>query len=175
MRFRQMSLALLATLALSLPAAGAEPHLGAHLMRDGVEFEGVIESRCIACHTRELVEKAVTGREFEDIQRHMIERGAVLSEGDKKVLGTFWGEPLPGKKEAPAAGHAVTREGYRRFQQVLQTRCTGCHTLERVEESIASRSRSQSVLEQMLRRGATLSEEERSILRSFWGETDPGR
>ena len=99
----------------------------------GIEFRGVIERRCISCHTRELVEEAVTGRRLEDIQRHMIERGAVLSEQDKKVLGTFWGEPLPGKKEAPVAGHAVTREGYQRFQQVLQTRCTGCHTLARVD------------------------------------------
>lgn len=179
MRFRRQSLTLLVTLALALPAAWAgasdRQHLGAHLMRDGTEFQGVIERRCISCHTRELVEEAVTGKQLEDIQRHMIERGAVLSEQDKKVLGTFWGEPLPGKKEAPVAGHAVTREGYQRFQQVLQTRCTGCHTLERVEESITARSRYESVLEQMLRRGATLSEEERNTLRSFWGETDPGR
>lgn len=91
--------ALLSLLALSAPLAGAaEIHVGGHF-QDFEEFRKVVDLRCTVCHTRERVEAAAReGRELGPIQQRMIERGAVLSEREKEVLGTFWGEPLKNEK-----------------------------------------------------------------------------
>jgi hypothetical protein len=36
----------------------------------------------------------------------MVERGAIINERDRKVLGTFWGSPLKGEgPPAPAPAH----------------------------------------------------------------------
>lgn len=98
-------LALLA-LCLLLPAAAfavpAVEDLGAHRMRGMDEFQRVIDTRCTVCHTRERVDIAIKRRQgLEKIERRMLERGAVLSENDKQVLGTFWGDPLK-EPEGPA-------------------------------------------------------------------------
>jgi hypothetical protein len=82
---------------LPLPAGAtvAVEDLGAHRMRDMGEFQRVVETRCTVCHTRERVDIAIKKRqELEKIEQRMLERGAVLSERDKQVLGTFWGSPL---------------------------------------------------------------------------------
>lgn len=60
-------------------------------------FQETIEARCTICHTRERVDEAIRAQEdLEPLLQHMIERGAILSERDRKVLGTFWGSPLKG-------------------------------------------------------------------------------
>jgi len=74
---------------------GAVENLGAHRLRGMDEFQQIIDSKCSICHTRERVDKAIRNREnLERIEQQMIDRGAVLSERDKSVLGTFWGDPL---------------------------------------------------------------------------------
>lgn len=86
----------LALLLLAFPMATAaeEMHTGGHF-QDHEEFRKVIDLRCTVCHTRERVEAARReGRDWESIRERMIERGAVLDERDKEVLGTFWGTPL---------------------------------------------------------------------------------
>ena len=98
-------LALLAGLLLLPVAAGAVP--GAvhdpHRLPDNDEFQSTIEARCTICHTRERVDEAV-GRQddLEELMQRMIERGAILSERDQKVLGTFWGSPLKKDQATPA-------------------------------------------------------------------------
>jgi hypothetical protein len=82
---------------LSVPvfAAVAVEDLGAHRLRGMNEFQQVIDTKCTVCHTRERVDIAIKKRQvLEKIQQRMLERGAVLSESDKRVLGTFWGSPL---------------------------------------------------------------------------------
>lgn len=96
----------LATLCLLLPAtvfaAVAVEDLGAHRLRGMDEFQQVIDTRCTVCHTRERVDLAIKKRqELEKIEQRMLERGAVLTERDRQVLGTFWGSPLK-EPEGPA-------------------------------------------------------------------------
>jgi len=89
---------------LSVPAftTVAVEDLGAHRMRGMDEFQQVIDTRCTVCHTRERVDIAIKKRQDVDkIEKRMLERGAVLSESDKRVLGTFWGSPLKAP-ETPA-------------------------------------------------------------------------
>lgn len=83
-------------------AAGAVEDLGAHRMRGMDEFQRVIETRCTVCHSRERVDVAIKKQQdMEKIEQRMLERGAVLTERDKQVLGTFWGNPLK-ESDAPA-------------------------------------------------------------------------
>lgn len=81
-------------LLLPAPAMTVED-LGAHRFRGMGEFQRVLDRRCTVCHTRERVDAAIkTRRNIEYIQQRMLEQGAVLSERDKAVLGTFWGSPV---------------------------------------------------------------------------------
>ncbi len=93
---------LLASLAAPAVAAVAVEELGAHRLGTMDEFQQVIDTRCTICHTRERVDVAIKKRlDLEKLEKSMLERGAVLSEKDKQVLGTFWGSPL--KESAPSA------------------------------------------------------------------------
>ena len=91
----------LAALALSLvcasPAGAAVSQQihDPHRLPTNDEFQKTIEARCTVCHTREQVDKAISsGEDLNELLQRMIERGAILSEKDKNVLGTFWGSPL---------------------------------------------------------------------------------
>jgi len=98
---------LFALLATPLFAAVAVEELGAHRFGSMEEFQQVIDTRCTICHTRERVDIAIKKRQdLEKIERRMLERGAELSEKDKQVLGTFWGNPL---KESPPQQPAAPR------------------------------------------------------------------
>jgi hypothetical protein len=93
-RVRHLLFALL-LLASPVMSAAATENLGAHRVGDLDEFQRVVDISCTLCHTRERVDVAMRERQdMERLQRQMEERGAVLSERDKAVLGTFWGSPL---------------------------------------------------------------------------------
>ena len=71
-------------------------NLGAITPKTVDDFQRVIDTRCTVCHTRERVDIAIQKRRaLEKLQQEMIERGAILNERDKDVLGTFWGSPFP--------------------------------------------------------------------------------
>jgi hypothetical protein len=94
---RRALLALLILGGAALPAWGVmqAEELGAHRLLGLGEFQQVIDTKCTVCHTRERVDVAIRERRnLEKIEQQMLERGAVLSERDRKVLGTFWGSPL---------------------------------------------------------------------------------
>jgi cytochrome c553 len=74
-----------------------------HRLPANDEFQSTIEARCTICHTRERVDAAISRQEDLDaLMQRMIERGAILSEHDQKVLGTFWGSPLKGESNVPS-------------------------------------------------------------------------
>lgn len=103
----RLPLLLLALAALSASAVAAEMNVGGHF-QDFDEVRKVIDARCTICHTRERVEAAAReGKELAPIQQRMIERGAVLTDPEKEVLGTFWGSPTkrggePREPDVPA-------------------------------------------------------------------------
>ena len=75
-----------------------------HSLPGSDELQSTIEARCTICHMRDRVD-AEMGLlvDIDTLLQRMIERGAILSERDQKVLGTFWGSPLKGGAEPPAA------------------------------------------------------------------------
>ena len=101
-----LRLTLFLALLLALPAgAGARPDAvhDVHALPGNDEFQGIIEARCTICHTRERVDEAISQQvDIDALLQRMIERGAILSDRDRKVLGTFWGSPLKGGDKAPA-------------------------------------------------------------------------
>jgi hypothetical protein len=88
--------ALLLVLLVTTPrAVPAVEDLGAHRVGNMEEFQRVIDIRCTVCHTRERVDDAIKKRAaLEKLEERMVDKGAVLTERDKNVLGTFWGSPL---------------------------------------------------------------------------------
>lgn len=95
---RTLLVTLLVLLAGSALAADSAQDLGAHRFGSMDEFNRVIDERCTVCHSRERVDVAIrTQQNVEKLQQQMEERGAVLNERDKAVLGTFWGSPLKEK------------------------------------------------------------------------------
>jgi hypothetical protein len=101
---RTLLLALLFLPAGLAVAADSAQDLGAHRFGGMEEFNRVIDERCTVCHTRERVDVAIRARkDLEKIRQKMEERGAVLNERDKSVLGTFWGNPMKeGQPPAPS-------------------------------------------------------------------------
>ena len=84
--------------------AGALPGAvhDAHRLPGNDEFQETIEARCTICHTRARVDEAIGEQaDLEALLQRMIERGAILSERDQKVLGTFWGSPLKTEPATP--------------------------------------------------------------------------
>lgn len=74
-----------------------------HRLPGNDKFQSTIEARCTICHTRARVDEAISQQtDLDALLQRMIERGAILSERDQKVLGTFWGSPLKVEKEPPA-------------------------------------------------------------------------
>jgi len=73
----------------------------------GATFQEIIETRCTICHTRERVDAAIRSQaDLDALLRRMVERGAIISERDHKVLGSFWGSPLKGEGPQPATAPA---------------------------------------------------------------------
>jgi hypothetical protein len=94
---RFLSVAILGLCLVPAPLAAVE-NLGGHF-RDPTEFREVIDARCIGCHDRERIEQARRRQEaLEPLMRRMTGHGAVLSQKEREVLGTFWGSPLQEKK-----------------------------------------------------------------------------
>ncbi|MDH3808713.1 MAG: hypothetical protein OET55_10070 [Desulfuromonadales bacterium] len=91
-------LLLLPVTAIAVPGAVHD----VHRLPANDEFQDTIENRCTICHTRGRVDKALGQEEDLDVLlQRMIERGAIISERDRNVLGTFWGSPL--KAEEPSS------------------------------------------------------------------------
>ncbi len=91
-------------LVLATPARAAVSTLptGAVPAEGAAAFQETIEARCTVCHSRERVDEAIRAQQdLTPLLQHMIERGAIISERDRKVLGTFWGSPLKGELPPP--------------------------------------------------------------------------
>lgn len=91
---------MLASMAAAAPEEGAS-NLGGHGRKE--DALRVIEEKCLVCHNRQRIETALDERkEMEKIQSSMEQKGVVLTDKEREVLGHFWRQnPLKGKKEQP--------------------------------------------------------------------------
>ena len=91
-------LVLLPVTAIAVPGAVHD----VHRLPGNDEFQSTIENRCTICHTRGRVDRALQEEDLDVLLQRMIERGAIISERDRNVRGTFWGSPLKdGESSSP--------------------------------------------------------------------------
>ncbi len=94
---RTMTLYLLVAASLTamlmpLAAGGEEKDLGGHRRWDAEPLR-VIELKCLVCHNRQRIDKALAERkDMELLQKRMEQKGAVLTDKERQVLGHFWGK-----------------------------------------------------------------------------------
>ena len=74
--------------------------------------------------------------------------------------------PVQPPAVAPADPEIVAMQG----QTLLEERCTTCHALSKVTSTTASLEEWESIVENMIQRGANLSDEEKTILVQFLGD-----
>lgn len=55
------------------------------------------------------------------------------------------------------------------YQEIIEKRCTLCHTQERIETAIREGRDMNEILSKMMKMGATLTEQEQKVLGTFWG------
>jgi len=55
------------------------------------------------------------------------------------------------------------------YREIIEKRCTLCHTSERIEEAIRAGRDMNQILNKMMAMGATLSDQEQKVLGTFWG------
>lgn len=123
----------------------------------------VINERCVICHSVDRITQAIArGADMAAIERKMIGMGAVLSQNERSVLGTFWGTPLRDVNAQPPADLSE-------YRAILSARCTSCHDLTLVEQAVRKNLPFATVADQMAQRGVVLSGHEQSVLGTFWG------
>lgn len=98
------ALALILTSASTLQAAQEVPPSGTKLgsVTGGVFKEAhlVIDNKCLSCHTAQRIEQALAaGKDMQNIQHRMEQKGVKLTADEQTVLGIFWKDsPLRKKK-----------------------------------------------------------------------------
>lgn len=79
---------LLALMAVRAPLMADEDVRRVKLRQQGLK---VIEEKCLVCHSRARIDEAMRERrELEKIMRRMEQKGAVLTEREREVMGHFW-------------------------------------------------------------------------------------
>ncbi len=132
-----------------------------------IEFQKVLDDKCSKCHSRTRVDQAMAEhRDLLGIQERMIKHGAELDTRERQVLGVFFRSyeakktPLRVKNEDPLA----------EYRSVVEARCSGCHSLDIVEDAMRQKREFSSLAQMMIKRGAVLNDKDIKIIQTFWGE-----
>ena len=134
-----------------------------------IEFQKIIDTQCTKCHTRARIEQAMAeGKAFRPIEERMGQHGANLSDRERDVMGVFWVENVPVAKNLTVVQDQDDPLG--EYRSVVQSRCSGCHTLERIEQAMRENRSFEALAKMMLKRGAVLTEADHKVLGTFWGE-----
>lgn len=130
-------------------------NLGAHRTDVGLlDFQQVIDETCSKCHTRERVDIALAKRkEIGPILQQMNRLGADISPADQALIEAFWSDA-----------------NFAEVNRVIATRCTQCHSRERIDQKLMEGADLEKLMEKMLRFGARLSDEDRKVLGVFSGQ-----
>lgn len=134
------------------------------------EFQQVLDSKCSQCHTKFRIEEAIArGADMDQIIAKMIRLGARLDENDRQVMGVFWTAENQPENNQTEASKMTSVDPLREYRAVLQSRCTGCHTLEIVEKAMAEGRSVAELVDEMRKRGAIITPADKSVLGTFWG------
>ena len=133
-----------------------------------IEFQKVLDDKCSKCHSRTRVDDAMAEhRNLLEIQERMVKHGAELNPKEQQVLGIFFRSYEA--KEAPSRVHTAA-DPLAEYRSVVTARCTGCHSLDVVEEAMRQNREFSSLAQIMIKRGAVLNDKDMKIIQTFWGE-----
>ncbi len=137
---------------------------------DAAEYQRILDTKCSQCHPRGPIEQALArGDDYNAVIEKMIRLGAQLTPREQQVLSVFWRRDQPQAPRKEPAAAAVTADPLGNFRLVLESRCTGCHSLDRVEEAMAQGRPLEDLIEMMRKRGAIVTEADKKALDPFWG------
>ena len=137
---------------------------------DFIEYQQILDTKCSQCHPRGRIEQAIErGENFDKVIEKMIRLGAKVSAQEQQVLGVFWRSEKNPQQPKKQIAKTVTEDPLGEFRAVLESRCTGCHSLERVEEAMVQGRSLDDLVEMMRKRGAIITEADKNALAPFWG------
>ena len=61
-------------------------------------------------------------------------------------------------------------QGMDEFQRVIDTKCTLCHSRERVDVAMRRHDDLEGLEKRMIEKGAVLTKEDKTVLGTFWGD-----
>jgi cytochrome c2 len=143
-----------------------------------LDGEGLLNNRCVECHTLTRVLSArFTLEEWTVVVDRMLRKDIPMTAEERQVLidYLFQNYPLVETKEAIET-EPVTPESSvdtEVGEQLLNTRCVECHSLSRVSRQSLSLDEWRVVVDEMIREGAVLSEDEKETLIQYLAETYP--
>ncbi len=134
---------------------------------DFIEFQKVIDDKCSKCHARTRVDQAMADhRDMLEIQQRMIRHGLELNSREQQVLGIFF----RGIEVKKTPGKQAQVDPLAEYRSVVEARCSGCHSLEIVEQAMRENRNFGSLAQMMIERGAVLHDRDMKIIQTFWGE-----
>lgn len=75
-------------------------NMGNVLGGDVKAAHGIIESKCTKCHSGKIIDAAIfANKDMLKIQQEMEKKGATLNSNERDVLGIYWKEQNPLKKD----------------------------------------------------------------------------
>ena len=137
---------------------------------DFIAYQQILDSKCSQCHPRARIEEAIArGENFDEVMKKMLRLGAKVSPQEQQVLGVFWRSDRQATLTSEQPSNTVAADPLGEYRAVLQSRCTGCHTLERVEQAMMEGRSLDELIEMMRKRGAIVTEADKNALDPFWG------
>lgn len=92
-------LILCATPLMAAVAPQGVTNMGSVLGGDVKAANSVIESKCTRCHSGKIIDAAIfANKDMQKIQQEMEKKGATLNANEREVLGIYWKQQNPLKK-----------------------------------------------------------------------------
>jgi uncharacterized membrane protein len=89
-----------ATSAVAAVAPQGVTNMGNVLGGDVKAANTVLESKCTKCHSRKVIDAAIfANKDMQKIQQEMEKKGAKLNTNEQDVLGIYWKQQNPLKKD----------------------------------------------------------------------------
>jgi len=130
------------------------------------EGKALLENNCSFCHSMERLQGKNYGKQYwEDVIAEMREKGSPLSEEDVPSLVSYLVKTFGAGPEAEAKAAEA--------RKLIQTNCTGCHGMDRIEEKRLDKAGWERTVKGMIASGAQLSEAEAGTVIEYLANTYP--
>ena len=130
----------------------------------------VILNSCTTCHGLDIyATKALDQDGWNQIIERMKTKGATINTEDTSILLDYLVKTFgPGSMPAPIAALPPLEPAKEvQAKDLLQTTCTGCHNLQRVEAQSQTEDGWEGIISNMRNRGSSMTDEEAALVVSY--------